>query len=246
MTFRTRAKYSAIRKKYEGSLDALVVLAAVATLPIVVAQARGDGTLWVVAGDWLIWAVFVLDYLFMVLTVEERWAYTRRNWLKVLIIVLSFPLMPELLALVRMARLARLVRLSRVITVTTRGLHATKSSLAGKSLMYVASTTGLLVITGASLLLILEPATVHEDFWGSVWWAMVTVTTVGYGDIAPATLPGRLAAVVLMLSGLGLISTLAASISAYFIGSERETEFQAVTERLERIEDMLKDIKARE
>src|SRR3990170_2897116 len=61
MTFRTRAKYSAIRKKYEGPLNALVVLAAVATLPIVVAQARGDGTSWVVAGDWLIWAVFVLD-----------------------------------------------------------------------------------------------------------------------------------------------------------------------------------------
>jgi hypothetical protein len=42
------------------------------------------------------------------------------------------------------------------------------------------------------------------------------------------------------------IETLAASISAYFIGSERETEFQAVTERLERIEDILKEIKGRE
>jgi hypothetical protein len=53
MPFRTRTKYSAIRQRYEGPLEALVVLAAAATLPIVVAQSSGDGTLWVGAGDWL-------------------------------------------------------------------------------------------------------------------------------------------------------------------------------------------------
>lgn len=158
-----------------------------------------------------------------------------------MIIVLSFPFMPHLLALVRVARLVRVVRLFRILTVTVRGLRATRASLAGQSLMYVACITTLLVIAGASLLLVIEPSTVGEDFWASIWWAVVTVTTVGYGDIAPSTPYGRVVAVVLMLSGLGLISTLAASISAYFVGTERETEFQAMTERLERIEKLLQE-----
>ncbi len=177
----------------------------------------------------------------MVLIVQERLLYTRQNFLKIMIIVLSFPFMPHLLALVRVARLVRVVRLFRILTVTVRGLRATRASLAGQSLMYVACITTLLVIAGASLLLVIEPSTVGEDFWASIWWAVVTVTTVGYGDIAPSTPYGRVVAVVLMLSGLGLISTLAASISAYFVGTERETEFQAMTERLERIEKLLQE-----
>jgi hypothetical protein len=81
MHFETRPRYSALRARYERSIDTLVVLAAVATLPIVVAEARGDTDFWVLASDWLIWSVFVLDYLFMVLTVEDRLAYRSRRFL---------------------------------------------------------------------------------------------------------------------------------------------------------------------
>ena len=69
---------------------------------------------------------------------------------------------------------------------------------------------------------------------------------MGYGDIAPATPGGRLVAVVLMLSGLGLLSTLSASISAYFVNVDREDELDHLRDQLDRIERLLEQQNSRE
>ena len=232
----TRPQYIGLRSKLERPLDILVILAAVATIPITVAQERGSDTLWVVASDWMVWLAFLAEYSVMVTVVKDRWAYTRRNWLSVSVIILSFPALPHLLALVRLSRLVRLLRLIRVLVVTTRAMQAMRGSLAGQGLLHVATLTTILTLAGGGLLAVLE---LEGDFWTGVWWAIVTVTTVGYGDIAPATLGGRLLAVLLMLCGLGLLATLAASISSYFIGSSEEEHIQRITERLDRIEQLL-------
>lgn len=50
----------------------------------------------------------------------------------------------------------------------------------------------------------------------ALWWSIVTCTTVGYGDISPSTLPGRIIAVFLMIVGIGLISMLTGTITTYF------------------------------
>lgn len=49
-----------------------------------------------------------------------------------------------------------------------------------------------------------------------VWWAIVTTTTVGYGDIAPVTTGGRIVAVILMFTGIGCIGTITANVASYF------------------------------
>ena len=56
-----------------------------------------------------------------------------------------------------------------------------------------------------------------ETFGDGIWWALVTITTVGYGDITPLTTLGRVVAGLLMLLGLGLIATITAIVSAKFI-----------------------------
>jgi voltage-gated potassium channel len=63
----------------------------------------------------------------------------------------------------------------------------------------------------------------------------VTASTVGYGDIAPTTGPGRIIAVALMIAGIGLFGTLAASITAYFVGREQDRELLRRVERIERL-----------
>lgn len=80
---------------------------------------------------------------------------------------------------------------------------------------------GLIYYLGLSAALILVASVIyayaeHTDFANGLWWAIVTATTVGYGDIAPHTLLGRSVAVVLMFTGIGLIGTLTSSITAYF------------------------------
>ena len=76
-------------------------------------------------------------------------------------------------------------------------------------------------------------------FTDGLWWAVVTTTTVGDEDIVPKAGTSRLIAVVLMLAGTALIATIAASVSAYFIGAERTEEYEDIKTRLYRIERIL-------
>ena len=191
-----RPQYQHLLATFHPPLDITVIVAALATIPLTIVQESGVDELWVTALDWMVWAVFLVEFVFMVWVVRNRWAYTRRAWLSIAVIVLSFPMLPDLLALARLAsltRLARLARLVRLVAVTARGLHAVKNCLGRESLVYVAGLTVLLTVAGGAFLTALEPDTVDQSILGGIWWAVVTVTTVGYGDIAPATAGGRTA-----------------------------------------------------
>ena len=72
----------------------------------------------------------------------------------------------------------------------------------------------------------------------------MTVTTVGYGDLYPHTVPGRLIAMLLMLVGIGFIAVLTASIASVFVKTDREDETEAIVETLRRIERDLAELKA--
>jgi voltage-gated potassium channel len=73
----------------------------------------------------------------------------------------------------------------------------------------------------------------------------VTVTTVGYGDLYPTTVQGRLIGMVLMFSGIGFLSLLTAAIASRFVKQERSEERDEVMEALHRIEADLAELKSR-
>lgn len=154
--------------------------------------------------------------------------------------MVSFPLLPALFGLARLTRLIRLGRLLRL----ARGFRALAGALGRRGLIYVVSLTVLAVLGAGALMATLEPATVKGGFWSGVWWALVTATTVGYGDISPATVEGRIVAAILMFVGIGLVGTLAASIAAHFVGQQENTELVAIQERLVRIEGLLESIRS--
>ena len=70
--------------------------------------------------------------------------------------------------------------------------------------------------SGAIIISIIEPGS-FEKLSNSLWWAIVTMTTVGYGDMAPTTIPGRILAVFIMLTGIVLVAIVTATISSSFI-----------------------------
>ena len=65
------------------------------------------------------------------------------------------------------------------------------------------------------------PEALIQSPFDALWWGVTTLTTVGYGDLYPKTAEGRLAAMVLMLLGIGLFSAITASITSYFISQDR-------------------------
>jgi voltage-gated potassium channel len=146
---------------------------------------------------------------------------------------------------VRLARLARMLRFSRLAGVTFRGLTELRSVLARRGLLYVGATTMILVLAGAAALEVVEPKTIRGGYLDGVWWAIVTASTVGYGDIAPSTVGGRVIAIVLMLAGIGLISTFSASVTSYFVGQQEATDLREMRERLVRMEKMLEELSRR-
>ena len=222
-----------------------IVVGTLATIPVIILLDQGVDAPWLHAADWTIWAVFLAEYLVEIVCAPSRSEYARRNWISPLVIVLSFPPLPKLLATVRVARLVRLLRFSRVAGTTFRGLTELRAVLAVRGLVYVGVTTLLLVLGGAAALELVEPQSVRGGYLDGVWWAFVTASTVGYGDIAPSTFWGRFIAIILMLAGIGLMSTFSASVTSYFVGQQEAAELQEIRERLARMETLLEHLTQR-
>lgn len=232
----------ALTPRVRAALDFAVILGALATIPLTVLQERGAGSKTLDTIDWAVWGVFAIEFLF-ILCLSSKAQFSRFSTAADLaVVILSFPLLPNLLALVRLARIVRLLRLTRLTAVAILGLTALKEILGRRGLVYIVAITTLLIMVGGGCLSILEPETVKGGYGDGIWWAIVTASTVGYGDIAPTTLWGRLIAVLLMLVGIGLMSTLAASITSYFVQQTATTEMKDVAARLERIERILEKL----
>ena len=127
----------------------------------------------------------------------------------------------------RMARLARLGRLARVAVVLARGIRRSRDVLSHKGLHFVLLTVAMIIFACAGLATVAERSAhggnIH-NFGEGLWWAVVTVTTVGYGDHYPVTALGQGVAVVLMLVGIGLIGVLTATVVSYFVEQDKDRD----------------------
>jgi len=121
------------------------------------------------------------------------------------------------------------------------GLRMASDVLSHRRFHYVALTTAVIVTLGAIGIFTVEHGA-NPNITGigdAFWWAIVTVTTVGYGDVSPMTVEGRLIAIVLMIVGIGFIGVFTATITSFFFDQERSAESVELERRLDRIEAKL-------
>ncbi|ANC31230.1 potassium channel family protein [Isoptericola dokdonensis] len=148
------------------------------------------------------WVLFAVDYVVRVSLARRRWLYVRRH--------------PLALAVVLVPVLRPLLLISVVGRLNQRG----RRRLRGKVVRYAAVGTTLLVITASLVVTQAErwrPDATIKTLGDGVWWAMVTVTTVGYGDMAPVSTIGRAMAVLLMLGGIALLGVVTATLSSWLV-----------------------------
>jgi voltage-gated potassium channel len=150
----------------------------------------------------------------------RRWRFVRRNWADLLIVVLPF-LRP--LRVVRSARALRLLRLARLASVLAKAGQDGKRLLVRHQLHYALLVIMIVVLGAASLAFLVEGGSGGsiDSFGDALWWAISTVTTVGYGDTFPVTPAGRGIAAFLMVTGIALFGMLTANITSFFV--ERRT-----------------------
>ena len=203
------AKAAAALARYDRRAPLPLILSAV--LPLVVAPQPGNPVSVIIGVA--SWAVFVVDFV-----VHERllrrYLGTRLGKFDLLIVILTAPwfLLPGtwpgggLVVLLRLARLARLV----VASKRARQLFDRIGRVAVVAVSVMSA--GAVVAYYAEHPVNPEFAT----FGDSLWWSIVTLTTVGYGDIVPETTTGRIAAVMIMLTGVAVLGLLAGTLASFF------------------------------
>jgi voltage-gated potassium channel len=109
----------------------------------------------------------------------------------------------------------------------------------------IASASVMLTVAGGIAARLLDRKEFHS-IGDSMWWALQTVTTVGYGDIVPARTSGRIVGAVLMLNGIALLTVITAAVTATLVEQVRSARRpDDVAARLERIEAQLAELTAR-
>ena len=182
------------------------------------------------------WAVFVLDYVVRLLMSTRRWHFVRTNLLDLAVVVLPF-LRP--LRLVRL--LALLSVLNRTGTRTLRGRVAAYTAMASMLLIIVAA----LAVTQAERHA--RGATI-TNLGDGFWWAITTVTTVGYGDTYPVTITGRFVAAALMIGGVALIGIVTATIASWLVqqvAQVDDADQAASRAQVDELRDEIADLRAR-
>lgn len=189
--------------------------------------------------DFMVWAAFVLEYLAKLYMAPARKHFVTHHLLD--LAVIAVPLFRPL----RAARLLRLLNLTRVGVVLANALRRERDLATHRGIHFVVLAVMAIVFACSGLALSFEAhakgSNIH-DFGDALWWAVVTVTTVGYGDKYPVTAGGRGVALVLMLVGIGLIGVLTATVASYFVQQTRDAERDEVIARLDRIESLLAQI----
>jgi voltage-gated potassium channel len=227
----------------------LVLSLAIIPLLVVplVADLRADTERIIFALDWLLWALFAAEYGIRLYLAPEKGAFVRHNVIDLVVVAVPF-LRP--LRVARSARMLRLLRAVRVGTFLMRGIDAVQDVLTRHKLHYTLLVATVVTVGGGLVVAELErgaPEGEIESAADGLWWAVTTVTTVGYGDAIPVTPAGRAFAVVLMLIGVGLFGLLAASLASFFIrqdeteNGEGHPDHREILERLERIERALEE-----
>jgi len=168
----------------------------------------------------LTWVAFGVDYIARFLLSGARWRFVRQHPLDLLVIAL--PILRPL----------RLLRLVALLSVLNR--YASAGALRGRVVLYIVGSTALLILVSSLAILDAErggEGANIEDYGDAAWWAITTMTTVGYGDRFPVTGAGRLIAAALMLAGIALLGTVTATLASYLLErvQEAEEEAQAAT-----------------
>lgn len=188
-------------------------------------------------------AIFTLDYFARLVLAKNKWNFIKHNIFDLLSIIPATEI-SSVFRITRIGRLLRLLKVFRILRLIGLAGHLEKF-LKVNGLLYYLYVSIVVILITSSLYCVSEKVT----FPVALWWSIVTSTTVGYGDISPTTLIGKLAAVINMLIGIGLVGMLTSSITNFFTKdddseiNELKKQNKNLEHKLDEIENLLKERK---
>jgi voltage-gated potassium channel len=160
--------------------------------------------------QWVCWFAFAVDLIYGIWKAENKKEFLKRHPLEIASVLLPFLRPLRLMRVISFGSLAlQKVAIGRQFAITV------KVAISALFISYIAAiqiTISERSIEGSNI----------KSFSDGLWWAVTTVTTVGYGDRYPTTTEGRLLAVLLMITGISLVGVITASVAAWFVKMSQE------------------------
>jgi len=176
--------------------------------------------------DNVICIFFLYDFFYRLFQAKNKKKFMKWGWIDLLS---SIPMLDSL-------RYGRLVRVFKIIRIL-KAVRSTKilvsylfKNRAKGAFFSVSAISMMLIIFGAIAILNVENFSESniKTAENAIWWAFVTITTVGYGDYYPISIEGKIIAAVLMASGVGLFGTFTGFVASWFV-EEQEKEYENQT-----------------
>ena len=155
--------------------------------------------------DFAAWGIFAIELIVRVILATDKPAYLRSHWVDVLLVAVPF---------------FRPLRLLRIAVVALRIGVGVGSALSIERMLIYATTLAVVCACAAQ---IVEPET-FPTLTDALWWALVTMSTVGYGDISPATDAGKVVAVPLLIGGITVFGVLTANLATVMVREQAEAK----------------------
>ncbi len=198
--------------------------------------------------EWFFLIVFTVEYILRIICVDKPVRYIK-SFFGIIDLLAILPMFigmfitaAQILLIVRVLRLFRLLRvlkMSRLLAESNFLLKALKSSMP-KIILFISTMVFVIIIAGSIMYVIEGPQSGYTSIPQSMYWAVVTVTTVGYGDISPQTTLGKLIASLLMISSYGILAVPTGIITYELAQTQRKATSNKDKAPLQRNEEKTK------
>jgi voltage-gated potassium channel len=193
--------------------------------------------------DLFVCIILAIDYTNRMINTNNKKSFVKNNWIDIIamlpdIVLNSLFSLLGLSGATGIVRLFRLVRVARVLVLFRKNISLFTNFIKETHLDKLLTIVVITIISSSVAFYLIE----GTNFIDSIWYVLVTLTTVGYGDVLPNSTAGKIIGIILILIGILVFSTLTAAISSIYTKRIENKSKNELDERLGRIEDKLDKI----